>query len=138
MIKRKDLSKFLHKAHDIRDLGIQSRLNKFSEKYDFFNRGDNNNFFLPNPPPSPLGPPPPPLPSDLFNIPNVPRIDEFLNNNDFDFDFSSGYVPPAPDPLPPRGLAGNFFPNRQFTAKTSSNVETNMTQTMSVDCLIGE
>ena len=138
MIKRKDLSKFLHKAHDIRDLGIQSRLNKFSEKYDFFNRGDNNNFFLPNPPPPPLGPPPPPLPSDLFNIPNVPRIDEFLNNSDFEFDFSNGYVPPAPDPLPPRGLAGNFFPNRPSTAKTSLNMETNMTQTMSVDCLIGE
>ena len=88
MLVKKDLSKFLDKAPDIRDLEIQSRLKKCSEKNECFNRGDSINFFLPNPPPPPLGPPPPPLPSDLFNIPNVPRIDKFLNNNDFDFDFS--------------------------------------------------
>ena len=81
---------------------IQSRLNKLSEKNEFFNRGYNNKFFLPNPPPSPLGPPLPPPPSDLFNIPNVPRIDEFLNNSHFNFDFSNGYVPSAPDPQPSR------------------------------------
>ena len=94
--KKKDLSKFLHKAPDIRDLEIQSRLNNLSEKNEFFNRGDNNNFFLPNPPPLPLGPPPPPPPSDLFNIPNVPRNDKCLNNNYFNFDFFNDYVPPAP------------------------------------------
>ena len=76
--RKKDLSKFLDKAPDIRDLEIQSRLNNLSEKNEFFNRGDNNNFFLPNPPPLPLGPPPPPPPSDLFNIPNVPRNDKCL------------------------------------------------------------
>ena len=66
------------------------------------------------------------------------RIDEFLNNNDFDFDFSNGYVRLAPNPPPPRGFARNLFPNRPSTAKTSSNVGTNTTQTMSGDCLIGE
>ena len=105
-------------------------------------------FFSPNPPPPTLGPPPPPPPSDLFNIPNVPRVDEFLNNNDFNFDFSNGYVLPAPDTPPLRGFARNFFPNGPSTAKTSSNVGTNTaktssnvgtntTQTMSGDCLIG-
>ena len=138
LVKRKDLSKVLDKAPDIRDLEVQSRLNKLSEKNEFFNRGDNNNFFPPNPPPPPLDPPPPPLPSDLFNIPNVPRIDEFLNNNDFNFDFSNGYVPPAPNPLPLRGFVGNFFLNRLSMTKTSSNVGTNTTQAMSGDCLIGE
>ena len=96
LVKKKDLSKFLDKAPDIRDLEIQSRLNNLSEKNEFFNRGDNNNFFLPNPPPLPLGPPPPPPPSDLFNIPNVPRNDKCLNNNYFNFDFFNDYVPPAP------------------------------------------
>ena len=85
--KKKDSSKFLGKAPDIRDLEIQSRLNKLSEANEFFNRRDNNNFFLPNPTSPSLGPLPPPLSSDLFNIPNVPRIDEFLNNSDFNFDF---------------------------------------------------
>ena len=84
------MSKFLGKAPDIRDLDIQSRLNKLREKNEFFNRGDNNNIFLPNPPPPPLGPPPPPRPSDLFNIPNVPRSNEFLNNNDFNLILKNG------------------------------------------------
>ena len=108
MVKKKDWSKFLDKAPDIRDMEIQSRLNKLSEKNEFFNRGDNNNFFLANPPPSSLDPPTPPPPSDLFNIPNVLRIVEFLNNNDFNFDFSNGYVPPAPNPPPLRVFTGNF------------------------------
>ena len=109
LVKKKDLSKFLDKAPDIKDLEIQSRLNKLHEKNEFSNRVDNNNFFPLNPPPPPLGPPPPTLPSDLFNIPNVPRVDEFLNNNDFNFDFSNGYIPSAPDPPTLRGFAGNFF-----------------------------
>ena len=91
---------------------IQSRLNKLSEKNEFFNKGDNNNFFQSNPPPPPLGAPPSRPPSDLFNVLNVPRIDDFLNNNDLNFDFSNGYVPPAPDPPPLRRFAGNFFPNK--------------------------
>ena len=110
---------------------------------------DNNNFFLSNPPYPPLGPTPPPLPSCLFNIPNVPRINEFLENNVFNFDFSNGYVPPAPDLPPLRGFARHFFPNGPLTAKTlsnegtnlaktSSNLGTNTTQTMSGDHLIGE
>ena len=132
------MSKFLDKAPDTRDLQIQSRLNKLSEKNEFFNRGDNNNFFQPNPPPPPLGPRPPPPLSDLFNIPNVPKIDEFLNNNDFNFNFSNGYAPPAPDMPQLRGFARNFFPNAPLTAKTSSKVGTNTTQTMSGYCLIGE
>ena len=118
------MSKFLDKAPDITHLEIQSRLNKLSEKNEFFNIGDNNNFFPPNSPPSTLGPPPPPLLSDLFNIPNVPRIYEFLNNNDFSFDFFNSYVPPAPNPPLLRGFATNIFQNRPSTAKTSSNVQT--------------
>ena len=83
-------------------------------------------------------PPPPPPSSDFFNIPNVPRIDEFLNNNDFNFEFSNSYVPPAPDTPLLRGFAGKFFPNRPSTAKISSNVRINITQTISSDRLIGE
>ena len=101
--------------------------------------------FFPLPPASPSPPPPNfsnsrplPPPSDLFNIPNVPRIGEFLNNNHFNFDLSNGYVPPAPNPPLLRGFARMFFPNGLSTAKTSSNVGTYMTQTMSGDCLIGE
>ena len=137
LVKKTNLSKFLDKAPDIRDFSIQSRLNKLSEKNKFFNRGDNNNFFLLNPSSPPLCPPPPPPPSDLLNIPNVLRIDEFLNNNDFNFGFSNGCVPPAPNPPPLRRFAGNFFPNRPSTAKTSSNVGISTTQTMSGDRLIG-
>ena len=80
---------------------------------------------------------------------NVLRVDEFLNNNDFNFDFFNGYVPPAPDLPALRGFARNVFPNRPSIAKTSSNVSTNMaktssyvgtntTQTMSGDRLMGE
>ena len=47
-------------------------------------------------------------------------------------------VPPAPDLPLLKGFARNFFPNGPSTAKTSSNVGTNTTQTMSGDCLIGE
>ena len=78
---------------------------------------------------------------DLFNILNVPRIGEFLNNSDFNFDFSNGYVLTVPDPLPLRRFAGNIFPNEPLTAKILSQkktVGTNTTQTMSGDCLIGE
>ena len=39
--KKKDLSKFVDKAPDIRDLEIQSRLNKLRGKSEFFNRVDN-------------------------------------------------------------------------------------------------
>ena len=150
LVKKKDLSKFLDKAPDIRNLEIQSRLKKRSEKNECFNRGDSVNFFLPNPPPPPLSPPPPPPISDFFNIPiNVPRIDKLLNNNDFNFDFSNDYVPQAPDLPPFMVFARNFFLNGPSIAKTSSNVginttrtssnvETNTTQTMSGDHLIGE
>ena len=143
------MSKFLDKTPDVRDLEIQLRLNKLCEKDEFFNRGDgssSNNFFPPPspPPPSPPNFPnlrPPPPPSDLFNILNVPRIDEFLNNNDFNFDFSNGYVLPVPDPLTLRKFVGNIFPNGPSTAKNSSKkntVGTNTTQTMTGDCLIGD
>ena len=143
------MSKFLDKAPDIRDLEIQSRLDKIHEKNGFFNRGDNNIFFPSNSPPPPLGPPPLSPPSNLFNISNVPRVDEFLNNNDFNFDFSNGYASPASDPPPLRGFARTFFRNGPSTAKTSSNVGTNraktssnvganMTQAMRGDRLIGE
>ena len=101
--KEKDLSKFLNKVPEIGDLEIQSRLKKLHEKNEFFNRGNggsSNNFFLPPPSPPPTLPdfsnprPPPPF-SDLFNISNVQRVDEFLNNNGFNFEFFNGYVPPA-------------------------------------------
>ena len=109
MLVKKKLNKFLDKAPYIRDLKIQLRLNKLREKNEFFNREDNNNFLLPNLPHPPLGSPPLLLPSDLFNIPNVPRIDEFLNNNDFNFGFSNGYAPPAPNSPLFRGFARNIF-----------------------------
>ena len=119
------------------------------KKMDFLKEETIIFFFQSNLPHSPLDPPPPPLLSDLFNIPNVPRVDEFLNNNDFNFDFSNVYVLAAPDPAPLRGFARIFFPNGPSTAKTSSNVGTNTaktssnvetytTQTMSGDRLIGE
>ena len=65
--RKKDLSKFLDKAPDIRDLGLRSRLNKLRDGKEFFNRegwgggwennnnnnnnNDGNIFLLP--PPSP-------------------------------------------------------------------------------------
>ena len=106
-------------------------LNKLNEKKKIFLTEETIIIFLPNLPLPPLGPPPPPPPSDLFDIPNVPRIDEFHDNNDLNFDFSNGYVPPAPDLPPLRGFAGNLFPNKQLAAKTSSNAGANTTQTMS-------
>ena len=146
--KKKDLNKFLDKAHDVRDLEIQSRLNKLHKKRNFFNGVDgssSNKFFHPPPlpPASPNFPNPtlPPLSSYFFRIPKFPRVDKFLNNNDFNFDFSNGYDPPAPDPRPLRGFARNSFPNRPSTAKTSSKKilwEQNTTQTMIGDHLIGE
>ena len=131
--KKKGLSRFLNNAPDIRDFV----------------------FFPPLPPPPLLPPPnfsnprPPPPPSHLFDIPNALRVDKFLNNNDFKFDFSNGYVPPAPDTPLLREFARHFFPNGPSpaktssnvgtnTAKTSSNVGTNLTQTISGDCLIEE
>ena len=128
--KKKDLSKFLDKAPDIRDLEIQWRLNKLSEINEFFNRGDNNNFFPVKSSTSFLGPPPLPPPSDLFNISNVLRIDEFLNNSDFNSDFSNGYVPPAPDPPLLRGFTGNFFPKDHLRLKLRQTWE-RIQQTMS-------
>ena len=99
-------------------------------------------FFPPSGSPLPLLPSgpsqPAPPPSDLFNITNIPRVNEFLNNNDFLFDYSNGSVPPALDPPPLRGFAENFFPNRPSTTKTSTNVGTNTTQTRIDDHLIGE
>ena len=87
--------------------------------------------FIPPPPQPPPPAPPhfpklrlPPSPSDLFNLPNVPRIDEFLNNDDFNFDFSNGYVSPAPDTLPLRRFSRIFFPNRPSPAKILS-IKTN-------------
>ena len=132
------MSKFLDKVPNIRDLEILWRLNKLSVKNEFFNKGGNNNFFPPNPATTPLGPPPPPSPSDLSDIPNVPKTDEFHNNKDLNFDFSNGYAPPATDPTPLMGFSGNFFPNKPLAAKPSSSVGTNTTQTMSSDCLTGE
>ena len=142
--KKKDLRKFLDKAPDIRDLEIQSRLKKFSEKNEFSTEEmvaaatifsllqllllhhllifliQDHHLRL------------------LIYIPNVLRVDKFINNNDFNFGFSNSYVPLVPDPPSIRRFAGNFFRNRPLTAKTSSNVGTNSTQTMSGDSLIGE
>ena len=138
------MSKFLDKTTDVRDLEIQLSLKKLCEKDEFFNRGDgssNNNVFPPPPLPNFPNLRPPTPSSDLFNVLNVPRIDEFLNNNDFNFDFSNDYVLPVPDPLSLRKFAGNIFPNGPSTAKNSSKkntVGTNTTQAKSGDCLIGD
>ena len=43
--KKKKLSRFLDKAPDIRDLELRSRLNKFCNGREFFNRGDDFPFF---------------------------------------------------------------------------------------------
>ena len=137
------MSKFLDKTTDVRDLEIQLSLKKLCEKDEFFNRGDgssNNNVFPPPPLPNFPNLRPPTPSSDLFNVLNVPRIDEFLNNNDFNFDFSNDYVLPVPDPLSLRKFAGNIFPNGPSTTKNSSKkntVGTNTTQAKSGDCLIG-
>ena len=59
--KKKDLSKLLRKAPDVKDLELWSRFTKFNAKDNFLNRRNgannknNNNNFLP--------PPSPPLPS---------------------------------------------------------------------------
>ena len=123
--KKKDLSKCLDKARDIRDLKIRSRLNKLREKNQSSKGGDSGssnlyhptNLFPPLPPPlllppNFLNPRLPPPPSDFLIIANVLRLDEFLNNNNLNSDFSSCYVPSAPDPTPLRGFARNFFSNR--------------------------
>ena len=65
------MSKFLDKASNVRDLEIQSRMNKLHEKNKFFNRGDggsSNNFSLLSHPPNFPNLRVPPSPSDLFNI----------------------------------------------------------------------
>ena len=41
--RKKDLSKYLDKALDIRDLELKSRLNKLDDGRELFNRGDNSN-----------------------------------------------------------------------------------------------
>ena len=99
--RKKDLSKFLDKATDIRNLELRSRLNKLRDGREFFNRGDNNNnnnnnnggnVFLP-PPPS----------SSCFDFPDetgqrpLPNIESFLNDNVNNFPLS----PPPPPLLPP-------------------------------------
>ena len=132
------MSKFLDKAPDIRHLEIQLRLNKFSRKNELFYRGDNKNFFPVNRPPPPLGPPPPSSPSDLLYIPNVPSIDEIFNNNDFNFDFSKSYVPPAFNPQPLRGFVKKKISKQTTYGSNFVKRELNTTQTKSGDCLIGE
>ena len=67
------------------DLEIRSRLKKLFEKNEFFNRGYGG---------------------------GSNKVDEFLTNNDFNFDFSGGYVPPVPDPPPIRGITRIFLPKR--------------------------
>ena len=41
--KKKDLSKFLDKAADIRDLAIKTRLEKLRDREEFLNNNNNNN-----------------------------------------------------------------------------------------------
>ena len=94
----------MDKVPDIRDLEIQSKLNKLREKNEYFKRSDNknnnnnnnnnnknrgrNNFL-----PPPLPPPPP---FEFFNTPSVPNVGDFLNNNVDDFNFP--LLPPPPPP----------------------------------------
>ena len=112
------MGKFLDKAPNVGDLEIQSRLNKLRKKINFSKEevgAAATIFFPPSPPLNFLNLRLPPLPSDL---PSVPRVDEFLNN-DFNFEFSNSYVLPTPDPPPLTGFARNYFPNGPSTAKTS-------------------
>ena len=106
--KKKDLSKFLSHAPDVKDLELQSRLNKLRSRNEFFNSGDDNNinnfsFILPSPPPQLPQPPyvPPPLP---FQLPNL--SDLFSKNR-----------PPLPPLLPPPPTRQppnlSFFNNEQ-------------------------
>ena len=64
--KKNGLSKFLSQAPDVKDLELQSRLNKHHSRNEYFNGGDynNNNLFIP--------PPPLPQPPQPLNIPVPP------------------------------------------------------------------
>ena len=106
--KKKDLSKFLSHAPDVKDLELQSRLNKLRSKNEFFNSGDDNNinnypFILPSPLPQLLQPPyvPPPLP---FQLPNLSDL----------FSKNRPPLPPLPPPPPTRQPPNlSFFNNEQ-------------------------
>ena len=129
MVKKKDLSKFSDKAPDIRDLEIQSRLNKLSEKNEFFNRSSNNNFFPPNLPPSPLGPPLLPPPSDLLNM--FQGSMNFLITMTLILAFPTVMFHQHPIHHRLGDSREIFFPNRPSMAITLSNVGPNKTQTIS-------
>ena len=102
--KKKDLSKFLSQALDVKDLELQSRLNKPHSRNEFFNRGNNNNNnnypFIP--PCSHPQPPQPPYVSPLSAI-QPPNLSDLLSNN----------RPPSP-PLPPPPLLTRQPPNLSF------------------------
>ena len=127
--RKKDRSKFLDKAPNIRDLELRTILNKLRNGREFFNRGDNNNnsnsndnnggnvFLLP----------PPSLPhfdfSDETGQRPLPNIESFLNN--------------FPHPTPPPPLLPPFV-TPDITARRKNDSVTNTTQTMSGDRLIGQ
>ena len=128
-MEKKGFSKFLEKSPDIRDLEIREKLNKFREKDELFNRGNdnNNNNFIPRLPPPP--PPPPGFPRQNFPpaLPQPPNLSDFFLDN---------YILPPPSqqffqpPLLPQ--PGNL------TFQSKNDVATNTTQTLSGDRLTGE
>ena len=136
--KKKDLSKLLRKAPDVKDLELWSRFTKFNAKDNFFNRRNgannknNNNNFLP--------PPSPPLPSarnfsPLSYLPPPPHpptlSDFFWDDPGENLSQQSPYIAPDPDP-PPLPLTSNLRPKQQRPMATNTN------QTLSGDRLIGE
>ena len=100
--KKKDLSKFLSQAPDVKGLELQLMVNKLNSRNEFFDSGDDNNnypFIPPPPPPQPSQPPYVPLPPP-FQPPNL--SDLFSNDR-----------PPSP-PLPPPPPPTSQPPNLPF------------------------
>ena len=101
--KKKDWSKLLDKAPDIRDLELRSRFNKLQDGREFFNRENSNNSNN-NTNGGLLPPPSPPrfdfLDESVGQQRPLPNIESLLN------DKANNFPPPPPPPrsLPPSKL----------------------------------
>ena len=135
------MSKFLSQVLDVKDLELQSRLNKPHSRNEFFNRGNNNNNnnypFIP-----PCSHPQPPQPSYVSPLSAIqpPNLSDLLRNN------RPPSLPLPPPPLLTRQPPNlSFFNNEQTSvfptppapARKTSTV-TNATQTTSRDRLISK
>ena len=121
------MSKFLDKPSNIRDLEIQSRLNKLCEQNKSFNRGDGgsrNNFSLLSHPPNFPNPRMPPSPSDLFNILTFWGLTDLLTTRTLILIFQMVMSHQLLIHHQLVDLEEIFFLNRPTTSITSSNVRT--------------